>query len=149
MKKFGEMTAITLLAFLVFILHLSAFVARSEKLASSDGIGQPARPVEPQSEQMKFSGRVKSVDLTAKTFVAKPRSGGTGEMSFDLTFARFLRGYKMEQMKVGDSVAFKYVVNDGKSYVTFIVAVPLKPSRVKTYDEAKPAERPSLGPDRM
>ena len=148
MKKFGEMTTITLLAFLMFILHLSAFVARSERLESSDEVASRARPIAPRLQQKSFAGKVVSVNTVAETLIAR-RKNETSERSFDLTFAKFLRGTRPEQVKVGDSVALKYVVNDGKNFVTFIVAIPPAPGGVRDDGEAKPTENARLGSNGM
>ena len=148
MKKFGEMTTITLLAFLMFILHLSAFVARSEKLELSDEVAPRARPVAPRPKQKSFRGEVVSVGAAAETLVAK-RKNETSERSFDLTFAKFLRGTRMERMKAGDKVVLKYVVNDGKNFVTFIVAIPPAPGSVRDDGEPKPTENARLGSNGM
>ena len=148
MKRFSEITTITSLACVMFVLHLSAFVARSEKLETSDEIAAQARPVAPKPEQKSFRGEVVSVDPSAEALVARAKNE-VWERSFDLTFAKFLKGTRLEQMKVGDGVALKYVVNDNKNFVTFIVAIPARSGRQTTNGEVKPSENARLEADRM
>ncbi len=148
MRRFSEMTVITLLACLMFVLHLSAFVARSEKLGTPGEVAAQPRMVAPKPEQKSFKGKVVSIDPGAEALVARGRNDSS-ERSFDLTFARFLKGSRIEDMKVGDRVALKYVVNDGKNFVTFIVAIPLKPGRERLNGEVKPAENAQPEADKM
>ena len=148
MRRFSEMTSIVLLAMLVFVLHLSVFVARSEKLEIPDEVAARARPVVPRPEQKRFRGEVVNVDASGETLVAKRKKDGV-ETSFDLTFAKFLRGTKVEQLKAGDGVALKYVVNDGKNFVTFIVAIPQTSVRSREDNEAEPIGGVQFRPDRM
>jgi len=55
----------------------------------------------------------------------------------------------MKEMKVGDRAALKYVVNDGKNFMTFIVAIPSGSGSTTGNDEVKPTENARLGSNRM
>ena len=60
-------------------------------------------------------GEVVSVDTAAKTVVAKNKKG---EMTFDVSAAKFAKNVKFEDLKAGDKIAVKYETKDGKNMAT-------------------------------
>jgi len=122
-KRFSETTVITSLLCILFILHLSAFAVRSEKLTELGGAAFPSKLAGPSLQRRSFTGTVANVDIVTKTLVAREKTSAE-EIVFDLTFAKFLRGGKIEDMKVGDKVGLRYVVSDSSRFVTSIVDIP-------------------------
>jgi microtubule-associated protein 1 len=93
---------------------------------------------------MKFAGEVVSVDVAAKTFVAKDKKG---EKTFDATNAKFGKGVKLEDLKAGDKLSVKFEEKDGKNVATYVgKAAPKAKKAPKQPKEEKPAAEPAAEP---
>jgi len=68
-------------------------------------------------EGKRWTGEVVSVDAAAKTIVAKNENG---EMTFDVSAAKFAKDVNFEDLKAGDKIALKYVAKDGKNMATSV-----------------------------
>ena len=62
-----------------------------------------------------WAGEVVSADADAKTIVAKNEQG---EMTFDVSAAKFAKDAKLEDLKSGDKVSIRYRTKDGKNMAT-------------------------------
>jgi osmotically-inducible protein OsmY len=69
----------------------------------------------PKAKDKSWNGEVVSVDAAAKTVVAKNKKG---EMTFDVSAAKFAKNVKFEDLKAGDKIAVKYAAKDGKNMAT-------------------------------
>ena len=68
-------------------------------------------------------GTVVSVDTAAKTVVAKNKKG---EMTFNVSAAKFAKNVAFEDLKAGDRIAVKYKVKDGENMATRVAMAPAK-----------------------
>lgn len=75
-----------------------------------------------------WAGKVVSVDAGAKTVVAKNKKG---EMTFDVSAAKFAKNVKFEDLKAGDKIAVKYEEKDGMNMATSIAKAPVKTEKTK------------------
>jgi osmotically-inducible protein OsmY len=73
-------------------------------------------------------GKVVSVDTAAKTVVAKDKKG---EMTFDVSAAKFAKNVAFEDLKAGDKIAVKYKVKDGKNMATSVAMAPAKKEKAE------------------
>jgi hyperosmotically inducible protein len=73
-------------------------------------------------------GKVVSVDTAAKTVVAKNKKG---EMTFDVSAAKFAKNVAFEDLKAGDRIAVKYKVKDGKNMATSVAMAPAKKEKAE------------------
>jgi hypothetical protein len=55
--------------------------------------------------------------------------GKKGEVTFDVTSAKFATGTKLEELKAGDSIGVEYVEKDGKNVATLLGKVRPRPER--------------------
>jgi osmotically-inducible protein OsmY len=77
---------------------------------------------------MAWTGEVVSVDSAAKTVVAKDKKG---EMTFDVSAAKFAKNVKLEGLNAGDKITVKYEEKDGKNVATSVAMVPVKKAKSK------------------
>jgi hyperosmotically inducible protein len=73
-------------------------------------------------------GEVVSVDTAAKTVVAKNKKG---EMTFDVSAAKFAKNVAFEDLKAGDKIAVKYKVKDGENMATSVAMAPAKKEKAE------------------
>lgn len=73
-------------------------------------------------------GTVVSVDTAAKKVVAKNK---TGEMTFDVSAAKFAKNVAFEDLKAGDKIAVKYETKDGKNMATSVAMAPAKKEKAE------------------
>jgi osmotically-inducible protein OsmY len=73
-------------------------------------------------------GKVVSTDTAAKTVVAKNKKG---EMTFDVSAAKFAKNVAFEDLKAGDKIAVKYKVKDGKNMATSVAMAPAKKEKAE------------------
>lgn len=78
-------------------------------------------------------GEVVSVDTAAKKVVAKNKKG---EMTFDVSEAKFAKHVKFENLKAGDKIALKYEEKDGKNMATGVAKQKHKHHKHKKAEEA-------------
>jgi hyperosmotically inducible protein len=71
-------------------------------------------------------GEVVSVDTAAKKVVAKNKKG---EMTFDVSAAKFAKNVVFEDLKAGDKIAVKYETKDGKNMATSVAMAPAKKAK--------------------
>jgi hypothetical protein len=71
----------------------------------------------------KFAGKVVSFDAAAKTLVAKREKT---EMTFEVANAKLASNTKLDDFKVDDKIAIKYVEKDGKYLATSLAKAPAK-----------------------
>lgn len=74
----------------------------------------------------RWVGTVVSVDTAAKTVVAKNKKG---EMTFDVSAAKFAKNVAFEDLKAGDKIAVKYETKDGKNMATSVAMAPAKKAK--------------------
>jgi hypothetical protein len=80
-----------------------------------------------------WAGEVVSVDAAAKIVVAKNKKG---EMTFDVSEAKFAKHVKFENLKAGDKIALKYEEKDGKNMATGVAKQKHKHHKHKKAEEA-------------
>jgi len=68
-------------------------------------------------------GTVVSVDTAAKKVVAKNKKG---EMTFDVSAAKFAKNVSFEDLKAGDRIVVKYQVKDGANMATRVAMATAK-----------------------
>jgi hypothetical protein len=85
-----------------------------------------------------WAGEIVSVDAAAKTVVAKNKKG---EMTFDVSEAKFAKHVKFENLKAGDKIALKYEEKDGKNMATGVAKQKHKHHKHKKAE--KKAEEPA------
>jgi hyperosmotically inducible protein len=73
-------------------------------------------------------GTVVSVDTAAKKVVAKNKKG---EMTFDVSAAKFAKNVAFEDLKAGDKIAVKYKVKDGENMATSVAMAPAKKEKAE------------------
>jgi hyperosmotically inducible protein len=73
-------------------------------------------------------GKVVSVDTAGKTVVAKNKKG---EMTFDVSAAKFAKDVAFEDLKAGDKIVVKYKVKDGENMATSVAMAPAKKEKAE------------------
>jgi hyperosmotically inducible protein len=81
-----------------------------------------------EAKSMRWMGEVVSVDSAGKTVVAKNKKG---EMTFDVSAAKFATNVKLDGLNAGDKIAIKYEEKDGKNVATSIAMAPVKKAKSK------------------
>jgi hypothetical protein len=114
-----------------------------EKIATTDA--KDVKAPAPKAEKLRVRGEVVSADSAAKTMVVKSRKG---EMTFDVTGAKFGRNYKIEDAKAGDRIVIAYDEVDGKMVAKYVGKQrhhgKKHPKKARTGGaEAKPTEAPA------
>ena len=77
---------------------------------------------------MAWTGEVVSVDSAAKTVVAKDKKG---EMTFDVSGAKFAKNVKLDGLNAGDKISVKYEEKDGKNMATSVAMASGKKAKSK------------------
>ena len=100
----------------------------------------PMRPMPgkkaPKSKSMQYAGIIALVDVTAKGIVVKGRKG---EMTFDVSMAKWKPYRSMDEVKQGDPVTVRYTEKDGEMMASSVTKESEKKEMKK---EAKPGAKP-------
>jgi len=87
-----------------------------------------AEKKDPKVKGTGWSGDVDSVDTVGKTVVAKNERG---EITFDVSAAKFAKNAKFEDLKAGDKISVKYGAKDGKNMAISKAKAPDKKGGAK------------------
>ena len=79
-------------------------------------------------EGKRWTGEVVSVDAATKTIVAKNEKG---EMTFDVSAAKFAKDVTFEDLKAGGKIALRYVAKDGRNMATSVARTTAKKEKGK------------------
>jgi Cu/Ag efflux protein CusF len=124
MKKM-IVSVLVVLVGLVFAAGLMAQEKPAEEPAvASEKTMAAQKPPKTMKDRKKFYGEVISIDLAAKSIVAKNRKG---EITFDVQSARIARNARLEEMKPGDKIGVVFFEREGRNMAAAV---------------AKPAGRP-------
>jgi len=137
---------------LVFVLMVSvAFMTsvsaqpRKETPPQSAPTGPapaPEKKAAPKVKTMSYNGDVTKVDAMAKTIVVK---GKKGDMTFDVSMAKWKPYKDMAEVKEGDPVMVRYMEKEGKMMASSVTKG--KPSGAKPLDVPKePSKKPGPKP---
>jgi osmotically-inducible protein OsmY len=85
-----------------------------------------------KAKSMSWAGVVVSVDTAAKTVVAKNKKG---EMTFDVSAAKFAKNLTVEDLKAGDKIAVKYEAKDGTNMATGVTKAQAVKSKKESAGE--------------
>jgi hypothetical protein len=117
---------------MAFALSLVVVCAASANPIPRAHVGSWAAPQAAQAGQAKPKaektcvGDAVTIDVAAKTMKLK---GKQAEMTFDVAFAQYATGTKLEELKVGDRVGIEYVVKDAKSVATLVAKIRKRPDK--------------------
>ena len=108
---------------IVMVLIISVAFVTTVMAQDKTAAPEKAEKMAPTVKAKRWAGEVISVDAAAKTVVAKNKKG---EMTFDVSAAKFAKNVKFEDLKAGDNIAVKYETKDGKNMATSVTKASAK-----------------------
>ena len=124
---------------IVMVLLISVAFVTTAMAQDKTAAPEKAEKMAPTVKAKRWAGEVVSVDTAAKTVVAKNKKG---EMTFDVSAAKFAKNVKFEDLKAGDNIAVKYETKDGKNMATGVTKAPEKKEKA---EKAKNTKHESTG----
>ena len=113
---------------IVMVLLISLAFVTTVMAQDKTTATEKAEKMAPTVKAKRWAGDVVSVDMAAKTVVAKNKKG---EMTFDVSAAKFAKNVKFEDLKAGDNIAVKYETKDGKNMATGVTKAPEKKEKAE------------------
>ncbi len=125
------LVALTLVISLAFATGVFS-QAREETPPQSGPTGPAPEKMAPKAKTMRYTGEVTKVDAMGKMIMVK---GKKGEMSFDVSMAKWKPYKSMDEVKQGDPVTVRYMEKGGKMMASSVTKG--KPSGVKEESTAE------------
>lgn len=102
-------------ALIVGSSFMTTAFAQEKSAVTAPGKAVTSKKPEKKAPEIKWVGVVVSVDSVAKSVLAKNKKG---EMTFDVSTAKFAQYVTLEGLKTGEKIVVTYELKDGKNLAT-------------------------------